>query len=101
MSKHRLEFKLPFFGEAKAEGLAGVVALVIVVIVFVVAMHWPGRCERPGCGVERPIVPTPLSRVELGCRVRCDTSRHADQIKRGIPRVGQSVRIPGPLEKLD
>jgi hypothetical protein len=42
MSKHRLEFKLPFFGEAKAEGLAGVVALVIVVIVFVVAMHWPG-----------------------------------------------------------
>jgi hypothetical protein len=42
MSKHRIKFKLPFFGEAEAEGLAGIVALVIVVVVAaVVVLHWP------------------------------------------------------------
>jgi hypothetical protein len=42
MSKHRIKFKLPFFGEAEAEGLAGILAFVIVVVVAVVALHWPG-----------------------------------------------------------
>jgi hypothetical protein len=42
MSKHRIKFKLPFFGEAEAEGLAGIIALVIVVVVAVVALRWPG-----------------------------------------------------------
>jgi hypothetical protein len=39
---NRFKFKIPFLGEAEAEGLAGIVALVIVVVVFVVALHWPG-----------------------------------------------------------
>jgi len=42
MSKQRIKFKLPFFGEAEAEGLAGIVALVIVVVVALVALHWTG-----------------------------------------------------------
>jgi hypothetical protein len=33
----RIKFKLPFFGEAEAEGLAGIIALVIMV-----ALHWTG-----------------------------------------------------------
>jgi hypothetical protein len=31
MSKHRIKFNLPFFGEGEAEGLPGIVALVIIV----------------------------------------------------------------------
>jgi hypothetical protein len=43
MSKHRIKLKLPIFGEAEAEGIFGVGALVIVVIVILFAMqHWPG-----------------------------------------------------------
>ncbi len=39
---NRFKFKIPFLGETEAEGLFGIAALVIVVVVFVVAMHWPG-----------------------------------------------------------
>jgi hypothetical protein len=42
MSRHRIRFKLPIFGEAEAEGLIGIAALVIVVLVALVALHWPG-----------------------------------------------------------
>ena len=42
MSRHRIKFKLPLFGEAEAEGLIGIAALLLVVIVAVIAMHWPG-----------------------------------------------------------
>jgi hypothetical protein len=42
MSKHRIKFKLPFFGEAEAEGLAGIIALVIMVVIAAAALHWPG-----------------------------------------------------------
>jgi hypothetical protein len=38
----RVTFKIPFIAEAEAEGLAGIIALVIVVLVAVFAMHWPG-----------------------------------------------------------
>jgi hypothetical protein len=37
MSKHRIKFKLPFFGEAEAEGLAGILALVIIIMVAIAA----------------------------------------------------------------
>jgi hypothetical protein len=39
--KNRLKFKLPFFAEGEAEGLYGITALVVVVLVIVVAfaMH--------------------------------------------------------------
>jgi hypothetical protein len=42
MSLHRIRFKLPIFGEAEAEGIAGIIALVvIVVLVALAALHWP------------------------------------------------------------
>jgi hypothetical protein len=42
MTKHRIKIKFPFFGEAEAEGIAGIVALVAVVLVVIAASHWPG-----------------------------------------------------------
>jgi hypothetical protein len=42
MSRHRIWLKLPIFGEAEAEGLIGIAALVIVVLVALAALHWPG-----------------------------------------------------------
>jgi hypothetical protein len=39
--KNRLRFKFPIFGEGEAEGLYGIVALVVVLVVVIlaVAMH--------------------------------------------------------------
>jgi hypothetical protein len=42
MSQNRIKFKLPIIGEAEAEGLIGIAALVIVAIVAAIALHWPG-----------------------------------------------------------
>ncbi len=41
MSHHRIKFRLPLFGEAEAEGLIGIAALVIVVLVTTVILRWP------------------------------------------------------------
>jgi hypothetical protein len=37
-AKHRVKFKLPF-GEGEAEGLYGIAALVLLVIVVAIAFH--------------------------------------------------------------
>jgi hypothetical protein len=39
---NRFRFKIPFVAKAEAEGLAGIIALVIVVLVAVFAVHWLG-----------------------------------------------------------
>jgi hypothetical protein len=43
MSRHRIRFKLPIFGDAEAEWLIGIAALVIFVLaaLALAALHWP------------------------------------------------------------
>jgi hypothetical protein len=39
-NRNRLELKFPFIGEAKAEGLFGIIALVVVVaVIAVMTLH--------------------------------------------------------------
>jgi hypothetical protein len=42
MSRHRIKITIPFFGEAEAEGLYGVIALAFVILVVLVVTHRPG-----------------------------------------------------------
>jgi hypothetical protein len=39
MSKHRIKLRLPYFGDAEVEGLAGILALVIIMVVIAAALH--------------------------------------------------------------